>query len=73
VGWNSLSDGGGARFAHRRKIEVTFTMVRASREEMEAGLVTIEIDHVYGTVDMRKRLKASEDEVSRWKNKESRS
>jgi len=36
-------------------------------------LAWIEIDHVYETIDMRKRLKALEDEVAQWKNTESRS
>jgi PTS system cellobiose-specific IIA component len=35
-------------------------------------LAWIEIDHVYETIDMRKRLKALEDEVCQWKNLESR-
>ncbi|HEY42676.1 MAG TPA: PTS lactose/cellobiose transporter subunit IIA [Anaerolineae bacterium] len=36
-------------------------------------LAWIEIDHVYETIDMRKRLKTLEDEVSQWKNRELRS
>lgn len=33
-------------------------------------LAWIEIDHVYETIDMRKRLAALETEVEQWKNKE---
>ena len=55
------------------EIESTFDTVSASREEMEATLDTIEIDHVYETINMRKRLRALEDEVAQWKNQELRS
>lgn len=36
-------------------------------------LAWIEIDHVYETIDMSKRLQVLEDEVARWKDRESQS
>jgi len=36
-------------------------------------LAWIEIDHVHETIDLMRRLTALEDEVSQWKNRESKS